>query len=311
MSSNFKILITDTLAKEALDLFLTRSNFDVQYFPGISEQNLFEKVKDTSGLIIRTATQVSKDLLDHAPKLELVCRAGIGLDNIDIEECQLRNITVLNTPRGNRVSTAEHAMGLIFSLARQIPQADFALKNGRWEREKYTGIEIESKKLGIIGLGNIGSLVAKKALGLGMKVTAHDPFISPNVAKELNITLVNLQDILKESDFITLHVPLTSLTADIVNLEFLSKMKKTSYLINTSRGKVVNERDLLKTLELGLLAGAALDVFAEEPLSKNNPLCKSNKIILTPHTAGQTKESLVKISQECANQVIIFFTSKA
>lgn len=294
-----KILITDGLAPAGLALLKKQKT--IQIINSTSSKD------DVRGLIIKTATKVDKNYLNKFKNLKLVCRVGIGVDHIDLKTCSQKGITVINTPEGNRLSTAEHTLALIFSLAKKITQADRNLKSGSWDRQKFKGIELFGKTLGIIGLGRIGREVAKRAQALGMNVVACDPYLDAKIAKAMGIPLLKLQDLAKCSDFITLHVPLTKETKGMVNQKLLKIFKKQSFLINASRGAVVKEKDLVKALQSGWVSGAALDVFEQEPLANRSKLRLNNQVILTPHVAGQSVESEKRLAVEAAESVIAFF----
>jgi D-3-phosphoglycerate dehydrogenase / 2-oxoglutarate reductase len=280
-----KILVTGRIPQEALDYL--KKHFEVSVDP--------KTLSEAVGLLIRTETFVSEELLKSAPKLRIVVRAGVGLDNVDLKACAARGIEVQNTPGANSVSAAEHTLGLILSVARMMPQANARLKAGGWDRDNFTGVEIKGKTLGIIGYGNVGSKVSKLAQAFGMKVIGND------ILPKNEIPMTTKSELLKQSDFVTLHVPLTDETKAMANSEFFSEMKKGSFFINASRGAVVVEQDLLKALDLDHLRGAALDVFVHEPIEKGSLLLKSEKVILTPHTAGQTTESQKNMGLEAAH----------
>jgi D-3-phosphoglycerate dehydrogenase len=295
-----QILVTGLLIPQALDLL--RNNFDVEYAPGLSDAALHASLKKAHGMIIRTETLITKELLTHAPNLKVICRSGVGIDNIDLDSCSEKNIIVMNTPEANRVSAAEHTLALILALAKQIPQANSNLHLGKWNRADFTGMEISQKTLGIIGYGNIGKRVASRAKAFEMKIIAHDPYV-----ESIDVKLVGLDELLKESDFVTFHVPLTKETKDMANDSFFKKMKKSAFLVNTSRGKVINETSLSEALKTNLIKGAALDVFADEPLSTHSPYLPLKNVILTPHVAGQTFESQKNMSMHAAEQIENYF----
>jgi D-3-phosphoglycerate dehydrogenase len=301
------ILVTGVLTPQAVKILKSSENFKVFYKPGLKGPELFKKLKFVNALIIRTETKITEELLSHAPVLKIICRAGIGLDHIDLNACKARGIKVANTPAGNRISTAEFAIALIFALARKIPFADARMKKGFWEREKFVGAEISGKTLGIVGLGNIGSRVASRAQVLGMKVIACDPFLKPEIFASAGVESVLLTDLFKKSDFVSLHVPLTDETRGLIGLKNLKLMKKTAFLINTSRGAVVEEQALAKAMRTRIISGAAIDVFENEPLPKKNIYKSLPNIILTPHEAGQTAESVANISSEAADVIKNFF----
>jgi D-3-phosphoglycerate dehydrogenase len=300
LSDKVKILVTGQMTENGLMLLKKYDKFKIQYTPDLKGKELLSAIKDIQGLIIRTETAVTRDLLKYAPELKVICRSGIGVDHIDFKACEEKNIIVMNTPEGNRWSVVEMTIGVMIGLSRMIPQATLHLKSGKWDRSDFTGTELKGKTLGIIGLGNIGSDVAKMAEAFSMSVVAYDPY-------KKDPRLRPLDEVLKVSDFISFHTPLTSETRGMANAEFFKKMKKSSFFINTSRGQVCVEEDLLKVLESGHIRGAALDVFSEEPLSNSSPLLKSSSVILTPHTAGQTREAQDNMSKASAIQIRDFF----
>jgi D-3-phosphoglycerate dehydrogenase len=285
-----KILVCDSLADIALDL-LKRSGIEYTYSPEIGPQELTRKISGYEGLIIRSRTNVTKDIIENAPKLQVIGRAGVGLDNIDVEFAKQRGIKVVNTPYALTNAVAEFTIALMLSLARNIPVADSSIRQGRWIKNQLMGTELRGKIYGTVGIGRIGARVAELAYGLGMQIIANDiiPIPQPLIEK-LRVKVSTQEEIFSSADYVDLHVPLTPETTYLVNYTKLSQMKKSAFLINTSRGKVVNERDLIQALEEGKMAGAALDVFETEPLSQS-ALQRSEKVILTPHIAGQTEES--------------------
>jgi D-3-phosphoglycerate dehydrogenase / 2-oxoglutarate reductase len=307
VSGKTVIVVTEPLDQDGLAILHNEKSFETHYVPGLKPQELQPYLSKANALIIRTATIVSETFLDLAPNLKVICRAGIGMDHIDLHAAEKRGIVVMNTPAGNRVSTAEHAVALILSCARQIPQATAALRSGRWDREEFTGLEISGKTLGIIGLGNIGRLVAKRAQALEMKTIAYDPYINADSVSGLGVKLVPMDELLENSDFVSFHVPLTPETKGMANSNFFARMKKGAYLINTSRGKVIVEDALIGAIGSGLLSGCALDVFETEPLPAASRLKESFRVILTPHVAGQTRESIARVSLDSACQVRDFF----
>ncbi|MCC6277634.1 MAG: hydroxyacid dehydrogenase [Oligoflexia bacterium] len=304
---SIKILVTEPMAEEGLQMLTRIESFQVDYEPRIKRDQLLNIVGNYQGLLIRTYSKIDAELLDHATQLKAICRLGIGTDHIDLQSCQSRQIVVMNTPAGNRNATAEMTIALMFSVARMIPQATDSIRHGRWDREHFTGVELANKTLGIVGLGNIGSRVAIKALALDMNVVAHDPYLAPELAQKINVPLQTLSEVLERSDFVSLHVPLTQETKAMANSAFFSQMKMGSYFINASRGAVVNETALAEALENNKLGGAGLDVFEMEPPVISSPLVKSDKVVLTPHTAGQSKEALIKVSIEGAMNLKEFF----
>ncbi len=308
----FKILITGELHQEALELLksVEASGLAFDYEPQINRAQLLAKISLFQGVMIRTSTRIDEELLGHAPQLKVVMRVGVGVDNIDIEACTKHKVRVANSPVGNRISTAEHAVGLIFALARDTVNANNKIKQGAWvnSAKRELGVEIYGKTLGIVGLGNIGREVAKRAQSLGMKVVARDPYLNPSVATQMSIPLLELKVLLEQSDFVSLHLPLTPETRQLADRDFFAAMKVESFLINTSRGAVVDENALTEALAAARsLIAAALDVFETEPLPQDHSFLKNPRIILTPHIAGQTQESALKMSVEAASKVISFF----
>src|SRR5579864_5604338 len=265
-----RVLISDKLSPAAVAIFKERG-VQVDVKPGLDKDELAKIIGDYDGLAIRSATKVTAKLLGSATKLKVVGRAGIGVDNVDIPAATARGVIVMNTPFGNSITTAEHAIALMFALARQIPSADISTQAGKWEKNRFMGVEITGKVLGIIGCGNIGSIVATRAVGLKMRVIAYDPFLSEERALELGVEKVELDDLLKRADFITLHTPMTAQTKNILSAENLAKTKKGVRIINCARGGLVDEVALRAALDSGQVAGAAFDVFTAEP-AVTNPL---------------------------------------
>ena len=260
-------------------------------------------MENYNAIVVRSATKITKKIIYAGKNLKVLGRAGIGVDNIDINSATDNGIVVMNTPYGNSITTAEHTLSLMMSLARNISQADQSTKSGKWEKSKFMGTELFGKVLGMIGCGNIGSLVAERSIGLKMNVLVHDPFVSETQLQNIGAKKVELQEIFKLADFITLHTPLTNETKGILNKETMLKCKKGVRIINCARGGLVVENDLLQMLEEGQVAGAALDVFNEEP-PKNNDLFKSKNLILTPHLGASTKEAQENVAIQIANKKI-------
>lgn len=300
-----KVLISDKMSSAAEEIF-KKNNIEVDYKPGLSADELMQIIADYDGLAIRSATRVTKEILEKATNLKVVGRAGIGVDNVDLQAATDRGVIVMNTPFGNSITTAEHAIAMMFALAREIPQANESTHAGKWEKSKFMGTEITGKTLGVIGCGNIGSIVAKRAKGLAMKVVAFDPFLTNEKADDLAIEKVELDELFSRSDFITLHVPLNDKTKDIISNASFSKMKKGVFIINCARGGLVNEEDLKVALDSGQVAGAALDVFANEP-AKTNILFGNDKVVCTPHLGASTKEAQENVALQVAEQISNFF----
>ncbi|MBI3019141.1 MAG: phosphoglycerate dehydrogenase [Deltaproteobacteria bacterium] len=301
-----RILVCGSLSQEGLKLLSKEKEFKVDIEPTLTPDKLKEIIPAYDAMTIRSETKVTPDVLERAAKLKVIVRAGIGVDNIDVKAASQKGVIVMNTPSGNVVTTAEHAISMLLSLCRHIPQATASLKKGEWAKKKFTGTEVFGKTLGILGLGNVGRVVADRALGLRMKVIAYDPFLTPEAAEKLSVQLVSLEELFKRSDFVTVHVPLTDQTKNLINKQTLKKMKKDALLIQCARGGIVNEDDLYEVLKEGHLSGAALDVFVKEPPG-NHPLLTLDNVICTPHLGAATEEAQVKVGIETAEQLIDYF----
>jgi D-3-phosphoglycerate dehydrogenase len=296
-----KVLISDKMDPNAARIFEERG-CDVDVKPGMTPDELKAVIGQYDGLAIRSATKVTKDILDAATNLKVIGRAGIGVDNVDIPAASAKGVVVMNTPFGNSITTAEHAIALIFALARQLPEANERTQKGEWPKNAFMGVEVTGKTLGLIGAGNIGSIVASRALGLKMKVIAYDPFLTPERALELGIEKADLDTLLAKADFITLHTPLTEQTRNILSRENLAKTKKGVRIVNCARGGLVDEAALKEALESGHVAGAALDVFETEP-AKDSPLFGAPNFICTPHLGASTTEAQVNVALQVAEQM--------
>jgi D-3-phosphoglycerate dehydrogenase / 2-oxoglutarate reductase len=301
-----KILIADPLSDKAIEI-LTSAGHTADVKTGLKGEELQGIIADYDALVVRSATKATRDIIEKGTSLKVIGRAGIGVDNVDVAAATEKGIIVMNTPQGNALAAAEHAIGLMFATARKIAMADHTMKQGKWEKKLFMGTEISGKTLGVIGIGNIGILVAEKGLALGMKVIAYDLFVSKDFAESKGIELVDFETLLKQSDFITVHVPLLKETRNLLNKETLAKTKKGVIIINTARGPIVNEGDLLEALESGHVALAGLDVFNEEPTPKENPLVLCDKAVCTPHLGASTKEAQDKVAIDIANQIVDFF----
>ncbi len=301
-----RILVCGKLSPEGLQIFAKEKNFKIDIEADLTPEKLKEILPAYDAMTIRSETKVTKDVLERAEKLKVIVRAGIGVDNIDVIAATAKGVIVMNTPGGNVITTAEHAVSLLLSLCRHIPQGTATLKKGTWEKKKLVGIEYFGKTLGIVGLGNVGRVVADRALGLKMKVIAYDPFITEEVAQKLSVQLVSFEKCLKESDFVSIHVPLTEQTKNLINQKTLALMKKGAILIQCARGGIVNEDDLYEALKKGHLFGAALDVFVKEPPG-NHPLFTLDNVIATPHLGASTDEAQTKVGIETADQLISYF----
>jgi D-3-phosphoglycerate dehydrogenase / 2-oxoglutarate reductase len=298
-----RVLISDALSPAAVQIFKDRG-IEVDFQPklGADKDKLAELVGAFDGLAIRSATKVTPKILDHAKNLKVIGRAGIGVDNVDIPAATAKGVIVMNTPFGNSITTAEHAITLMLALARQIPQADASTQAGKWEKNKFMGVEITGKTLGVIGAGNIGSIVINRALGLRMRVVAYDPFLSPERAVEIGVHKVELDELLKRADFITLHTPLTEKTKNIIDAAALAKTKKGVRIINCARGGLVDETALRAALDSGRVAGAAFDVFSQEPANEN-PLFGHPNVVCTPHLGAATTEAQENVALQIADQI--------
>jgi D-3-phosphoglycerate dehydrogenase len=298
-----KVLISDALSPAAVAIFKDRG-VEVEFQPnlGKDKEKLAAAIGGFDGLAIRSATKVSSKILEHAKSLKVIGRAGIGVDNVDIPAATARGIIVMNTPFGNSITTAEHAITLMLALARQIPEADASTRAGKWEKNKFLGVEIFGKTLGVIGCGNIGSIVADRAIGMKMKAIAYDPYLSAERARDLGVEKVELEELLRRADFITLHTPLTEKTRNIINAEALKLTKKDLRLINCARGGLVDEAALFEALSSRRIAGAALDVFATEPAA-DSPLFALPNVVCTPHLGASTTEAQENVALQIAEQM--------
>jgi len=298
-----KVLISDNLEKEGIELFKEKSKVHVDAYASLSPLELKEKIPLYEGLIVRSASMVTPEIIAAASRLKVIGRAGIGFDNIDLEAASRKGIVVMNTPGANAITTAEHAISLLLALSRHIPQATASLKTGKWEKKKFIGVEIFNQTLGIIGVGNIGQVVADRAHGLKMRVIAYDPFVSEEAMAKRGGEKVSFDELLTQSDYITIHTPLTDETKDLLNKDTFQKMKKGVKIINCARGGIVNEKDLYDAITQGKVAGAALDVFENEPPG-NHPLFTLDEVIATPHLGASTYQAQAKVAIAIAQQVI-------
>jgi D-3-phosphoglycerate dehydrogenase len=299
-----KVLITEPISDEGIDILRNCAQVDIKL--GLAPEEIVAIIGDYEALVVRSQTQVPAEVIQAGEKLQVIARAGAGIDNIDVEEATRHGIVVINAPTSNTISAAEHTIALMLASARYIPQASTTLKSGVWRRTEFMGTEIRGKTLGIIGLGSVGSEVARRARGLEMKLIAHDPFISIEHAHSLHVELVSLEQLLKESDFITLHLPLTASTKQLIGAKELSLVKPTVRIINTARGGLIDEKALAKAVKEKRVAGAAIDVFAVEPTTKS-PLFEGDNIIVTPHLGASTAEAQAMVAKDIANQIIDVF----
>ena len=296
-----KVLVSDTISPKGLNI-LEKAGLQVNLKTGLNPEELKKEIVRYDAIIVRSATKVTADVINYAKKLRVIGRAGSGLDNIDKTAATKRGIVVMNTPGGNTITTAEHTMSLILSMARQIPRATASMKQGKWEKGKFTGVEIYNKTLGIIGLGAIGAQVAKMAQGMGMSVITYDPYLSEEKAKTLGVKITGLEDLMKRSDFITIHTPLTKETKGLINAKRIATMKKGVRIVNSARGGIVDEEALYEALKSGKVAAAALDVFEKEP-PMGNRLLELDNVIATPHLGAATAEAQENVAIAIAEQV--------
>ena len=304
----FKILVSDNLSDKGVEFFKNTKGFGVDVKTGLKPEELKAIIKDYDGLVVRSATKVTKEILDAADRLKVVGRAGSGTDNIDKETATKKGVVVMNTPGGNTVTTAEHALSMLMALTRNIPQATASLKAKKWEKKKFMGTEVYNKTLGIVGMGKIGSVVADRARGLKMKVVVFDPFITPAVAERLGVEIVSLDELFSRADFITVHTPKNKDTESLINKEAFGKMKDGVRIINCARGGIVNEKDLYDAVKAGKVAGAALDVFSEEPPG-DNPLLELDQVTCTPHLGASTEEAQVNVAVAIAEQMVDYLVN--
>jgi D-3-phosphoglycerate dehydrogenase len=303
MSGTFKVLVSDNISPEGKAILEQATGIEADVRAKVTAEELKAILKDYHGLIVRSATKVTAEVIALAENLKVIGRAGTGVDNIDLPAASKRGIVVMNTPGGNTLSAAEHTLSMIFALARHIPQATASIKAGRWEKDRFLGTEICDRTLGIIGLGNIGSILAYHAEALGMKVISYDPYLSAEAAAKKKVELVSLDDLFGRADFITVHTPLTASTRNFLNASTFAKMKRGVRIINCARGGIIDEMALHEAILSGKVAGAALDVFEKEPPGKN-PLFELDQVICTPHLGASTTQAQVKVSTAIAEQVV-------
>jgi D-3-phosphoglycerate dehydrogenase len=303
-----RVLISDKLEAQGLDL-LRQAGIELDERHGLTGAALQEGMRAADGVIVRSGTRVTADLLENPGKLRAIVRAGVGVDNIDVAAATREGIVVMNTPGGNTVSTAEHTITMMMALARHIPTADTSMHAGKWERGKFVGTQLAGKTLGVVGLGRIGREVARRAAGLDMKVVGFDPFLSPDKAAQLGIEAVSgLEQLLPRCDFVTVHTPLTEETRDLIGAKQLGMLRKGARVLNCARGGIINEEALAEALNSGHLAGAALDVFVQEPPPADHPLLKLPNVVTTPHLGASTSEAQTSVAIEAAQLLVDFLT---
>ncbi len=296
-----KILVSDPVSEQGIEIL--KKEFDVDIATGLAPAELIKRIGNYEALIVRSETQVTKDVITAGKKLKIIGRAGVGVDNIDVNAATQRGIIVVNAPEGNTISAAEHTIALMLAMSRNIPQATASLKSKKWERKKFMGVEVRGKVLGIIGIGRIGAEVAKRAQGMEMNILAYDPFISQERANELCVELTTVEDIVKRADYITVHTPLTKETKDLISSRELAIMKKGARVINCARGGIINEDALAKAVKDGIVSSAAIDVFVKEPPFES-PLLELDRVIVTPHLGASTEEAQINVAVSVAEQIV-------
>ncbi len=302
MNNNYKVLITDPVDNSCVDI-LKNEGFTVDMQTGLNEAQVSELIPDYHILIVRSGTQVTEKIIECGIELKIIGRAGTGVDNIDVNAATRKGVIVMNTPGGNTISTAEHAISLLMALARNVPQACASLREGVWDRKTYRGVELVGKTIGIIGIGKVGKEVAVRLQGFGMNVLGFDPLVADDVIAKLNIESVSFEELLRRSDYITLHTPLTDDTRNLFNTQTFQKCKRGVRLVNCARGGIINESELLEALNEGHVEGAALDVFEKEPPPPDHPLLKHPKVVVTPHLGASTVEAQEKVAVQIAHQI--------
>ncbi|WP_094226512.1 phosphoglycerate dehydrogenase [Methanolobus psychrotolerans] len=296
-----KVLVSDPLSEQGL--IILQQHFTVDVLTGLSEEELVEKIPEYDALVIRSGTQVTRKVIEAADRMKIIGRAGVGIDNVDVEAATEKGIIVVNAPEGNMLSAAEHTIAMMMALARNVAQANESLKSKKWERNKFMGVEVNGKTLGVIGLGRIGAEVAKRAQGLNMDILAYDPFVSEERAKEMGVKMMSVQEIVRLADFITVHTPLTKETRNIIDAEEFALMKSNARIINCARGGIINEEALADALNSKKIAGAAIDVFVNEPPFES-PLLECKNLIATPHLGASTEEAQINVAVSVAEEVV-------
>lgn len=306
--AKFQVLVTDGMAEGGQEILKQRPDLvELDLQKGLSAEELTTKIEKADAVVVRSATKITEEVLQAAKRLKLVARAGIGIDNVDVKAATQRGIAVMNTPHANAVTTAEHSIALLFAAARKVPQANRSLWQGKWDRKSFVGTELTGKTVGVVGVGNIGAMVAERLKGLQMNVLACDSKGSRRNNPTLKYEFVALEDIYSRCDIITLHIPYNEQTHHLINADALSKMKKNTILINCARGGVVNDQDLFQALEEEQIGSAGLDVFEKEPPPEDYPLLHHPRVVSTPHIGAQTHEAQLNVSIEIARQVLRYF----
>jgi D-3-phosphoglycerate dehydrogenase len=302
-----KVFIADTLAKEGIEEFAAFPELELVVKTGLPADRLISELGDAAGLVVRSATQATREVIAAGASLKVIGRAGAGVDNIDVKAASERGIVVLNTPGANAEGAGELAMAMMFALARELTRADATMKAGTWDKKSFTGCELRGKTLGLVGIGNVGSVVARCAVGIGMKVIACDPFVAQERAAALGLRLTDFQEVIRSSDFVSVHSPRTEQTKGLFNADTFAKMKKGVFLLNCARGGIVVEKDLIAALDSGIVRGAGVDVFDKEP-PEDWSLAKHPRVIASPHIGASTAEAQVNVSVMIARQIGIYLT---
>ncbi|GGL53489.1 phosphoglycerate dehydrogenase [Sporolactobacillus putidus] len=306
----FKVIVTDPISETGLQALHAHQEFDVEQRTNLTPDELIDKIKDYDALIVRSQTQVTREVIQAADRLKVIARAGVGVDNINIDAATEKGIIVINAPAGNTIAATEHTLAMMLSLARNIPQAYGSLTSGRWDRKHFKGVELYQKTLGVVGMGRIGTEVAKRAKGFQMNILGYDPFLTEDRAKKLGIIKASLDEIAEKADFITVHTPLTAETRGLIDAAYLAKTKKGVRLVNCARGGIIDEQALVDAVNSGHVAGAAIDVFEHEP-PENTGLTNNPNIIVTPHLGASTEEAQEKVAQSVSEEIVEIFTTGA
>jgi D-3-phosphoglycerate dehydrogenase len=307
-----KVMICDPISNKGIEQFQQQTDLEVEILSErLGEAELLPIVKDVNAMVVRSETKITEKVMDAAPDLKVIGRAGVGVDNIDVEAATQRGIVVMNTPGGNTISTAELTFSMLMATARKIPQAHMSIKQGAWNRKAYKGVELYRKTLGILGLGRIGTEVARRAIAFGMRVFAYDPYLSLSRARALQVEMKDLDEIFAEADFITVHMPMSDETRGMINRSAFAKMKKGVRILNCARGGIVNETDLIEAIKGGIVAGAAFDVYEKEPLPEDHPFRELDEVIMTPHLGASTEEAQNNVGIEIAETITNYLRSGA
>ena len=307
MDEILKVLVSDPLSNKGLEILGKASHLKCDIKPGLSPEELKKTIPDYDAIIVRSETKLTKEMIEAASRLRVIGRAGIGLDNVDLAAATRKGVVVMNTPQENAIAAAEHTIAMMLAVARKIPQATASMRADKWEKKKFMGVELYNKVLGVVGIGVIGTIVVDRAKALKMKVIAFDPYITQEVAERKGVELVSLDELLRRSDFITIHTPLTDETRNLIERNAMNKMKKGAILINCARGGIINEKDLYDAIKEGKVGGAALDVFEKEP-AVGNPLFELDQVVCTPHLGASTGEAQENVAIAIAQQIVDYLS---